>query len=357
MSEVLGKVEDEQEFGIGETPEGLQDWEDSREESEADALGETLPDSTPLGLYLRSPTSPKWDLDGEPRFSPQGEAGKEGWDPAVLASQGLSTPRGGEEQGQDSDLSSEEFEDLGTEASLLPGVPQEAADHLGQVPPVLEPECWDQGGESDGFADEEESGEEGEEEGEEEGGAESGAQWWGPGPSGGGVKVQDTTQRGDLLEHESVGVSGPWDDGLRGATANISVAALETESQDSAEPSGSEGSESVSSEGEDQVPDHLDAPQEVTSMVPGAGDTFAIGGQGPSLESEHVNGRMENGLEQAEEQGVLDGGQDQGHLLQEQEGSTLKAPLVGSPVHLDPSHSLEFPLSGVDGDSWSSGED
>nr|XP_042135208.1 nestin isoform X1 [Peromyscus maniculatus bairdii] len=357
VSEVLGKVEDEQEFGIGETPEGLQDWEDSREESEADALGETLPDSTPLGLYLRSPTSPKWDLDGEPRLSPQGEAGKEGWDPAVLTSQGLSNPPGEEEQGQDSDLSSEEFEDLGTEASLLPGVPQEAADHLGQVPPVLEPECWDQGGESDGFADEEESGEEGEEEGEHEGGAESGPQWWGPGPSGGGFKVQDTTQRGDLREHESVGVSGPWDDGLRGATANISVAALETESQDSAEPSGSEGSESVSSEGEDQVPDHLDAPQEVTSMVPGAGDTFAIGGQGPSLESEHVNGRMENGLEQAEEQGVLDGGQDQGLLLQEQEGGTLKAPLVGSPVHLDPSHSLEFPLSGVDGDSWSSGED
>ncbi|XP_052587299.1 LOW QUALITY PROTEIN: nestin [Peromyscus californicus insignis] len=356
VSEVLGKVEDEQEFGLGETPEGLQDWEDSREESEADVLGETLPDSTPLGLYLRSPTSPEWDLDGEQRLSPQGEARKEGWGPAVLASQGLSSPPGEEEQGRDSDLSSEEFEDLGTEASLLPGVPQEAADHLGQVPPVLDPECWGQGGESDGFADEEESGEEGEE-GEHEGGAESGAQWWGPGPSGGGFKVQDATQRGDLLEHESVGVSGPWDDGLRGATANISVAALETESQDSAEPSGSEGSESVSSEGEDQVPGHLDAPQEVTSMVPGAGDTFGIGGQGPSLESEHVNGRMENGLEQSEEQGDVDGGQDQEHLLQEQEARTLKAPLVGSPVHLDPSQSLEFPRSGVDGDSWSSGED
>ncbi|XP_059121571.1 nestin [Peromyscus eremicus] len=343
VSEVLGKVEDEQEFGLGETPEGLQDWEDSREESEADVLGETLPDSTPLGLYLRSRASPKWDLGGEAR--------KEGWGPAVLASQGLSSPPGEEEQGRDSDLSSEEFEDLGTEVSLLPGVPQEAADHLGQVPPVLEPECWGQGGESDGFADEEESGEEGER-GEHEGGAESGAQWWGPGPSGGGA-----TQRGDLLEHESVGVSGPWDDGLRGATANISVAALETESQDSAEPSGSEGSESVSSEEEDQVPEHLDAPQEVTSMVPGAGDTFGIGGQGPSLESEHVNGRLENGLEKSEEQGDVDWGQDQGHLLQEQEAGTLKAPLVGSPVHLDPSQSLEFPRSGVDGDSWSSGED
>uniref|UniRef100_A0A8C2LRR2 Nestin n=1 Tax=Cricetulus griseus TaxID=10029 RepID=A0A8C2LRR2_CRIGR len=320
-SEALERVEDEQEFGLGEIPEGLQDWEESREESEADELGETLPDSTPLGLYLRSPTSPKWDLAGEQRLSPQGE-----------------------EQGHDSDLSSEEFEDLGTEVSLLPGLPKE-------VPPVPEPECWDQGGESDGFADEEESGEEGEE------GTESGAQWWGPGSSGGGFKVQHITQRGDLLEHESVGVSGPWDDDLRGATANISVTGLETESQDSAEPSGSEGSESVSSEGEDQVPDHLGAPQGVTNMVPVGGDTFGISGQGPRLESEHMNGRMENGLEQSEGQGVLDGHQDQEYPSQEQEVGALKAPLVGSAVHQGPSQSLEFPLSGVDGDSWSSGED
>ncbi|XP_035306241.1 nestin isoform X2 [Cricetulus griseus] len=338
-SEALERVEDEQEFGLGEIPEGLQDWEESREESEADELGETLPDSTPLGLYLRSPTSPKWDLAGEQRLSPQGEARKEGWGPAVL-----SNPSGEEEQGHDSDLSSEEFEDLGTEVSLLPGLPKE-------VPPVPEPECWDQGGESDGFADEEESGEEGEE------GTESGAQWWGPGSSGGGFKVQHITQRGDLLEHESVGVSGPWDDDLRGATANISVTGLETESQDSAEPSGSEGSESVSSEGEDQVPDHLGAPQGVTNMVPVGGDTFGISGQGPRLESEHMNGRMENGLEQSEGQGVLDGHQDQEYPSQEQEVGALKAPLVGSAVHQGPSQSLEFPLSGVDGDSWSSGED
>ncbi|XP_038167416.1 nestin isoform X1 [Arvicola amphibius] len=338
-SEALGKG-DEQEFGLGETPEGLQDWEESREESEADELGETLPDSTPLGLYLRSPTSPKWDLAGEKRLSPQGEARKEGWGPPVL-----SNPPRKEEQGPDSDLSSEEFEDLGTEASFLPGVPKGVADHLGQVPSVREPECWDQGGESDGFADEEESGE-GEEEHEEE--VESGARWWGPGPSDGGFKVQDITQRGDLLEQGSVGVSGPWDDGLRGAAANSSVTALDTESQDSAEPSGSEGSESVSLEGED----HLDAPQEVTSMVPGVGDT-----QSPNSELEHVNGRVENGLGQSEGQEVLDGDQEQGRLLQEQEVGALKAPLVVSPVHLGPSQSPEFPLSGVDGDSWSSGED
>ncbi|XP_049974714.1 nestin [Alexandromys fortis] len=340
-SEALRKVGDEQEFGLGETPEGLQDWEESREENEADELGETLPDSTPLGLYLRSPTSPKWDLAGEKRLSPQGEAREEGWGPPVL-----SNPPGEEKQGPDSDLSSEEFEDLGTEASFLPGVPKGAADHLGQVPSVQEPECWDQGGESDGFADEEESGEEGEEEHGEEAG--SGAQWWGPGPSGGGFKVQDITQRGDLLEQGSVGVSGPWDDGLRGTAANSSVTALDTESQDSAEPSGSEESESVSLEGED----HLDAPQEVTSMVPGVGDT-----QSPNSELEHMNGRVDNGLEQSEGQEGLDGDQDQGRLLQEQEVGALKAPLVVSPVHLGPSQSLEFPLSGVDGDSWSSEED
>ncbi|XP_029393629.1 nestin [Mus pahari] len=354
-TETLGRV-DEPEFGRGETPEGLQDWEEEREDSEADKLGETLPDSTPLGLYLKSPASPKWELAGEQRLSPQGEARKEGWGPAVLAAQGLSDPPDEEQQGHDPDLSSEEFEDLGTEASLLSGVPKEVADHLGQAPPVLQPACWDQGGESDGFADEEESGEEGEEEdADEEEGAEAGAQWWGPGPSGGGVRVQDITQRGDL-EHESVGDSGLWDDGLRGAAAGVPITALETVSQDSAEPSGPEGSESASSEGEeDQATDHLDAPQEVTSVVPGAGDTFDISGQGPNLVSEQVNGRMENGLEQAEGQVVLDGDEDQGLPLQGQ--GTLKAPLVGSPVHLGPSQSLKFTLSGVDGDSWSSGED
>lgn len=129
-------------------------------------------------------------------------------------------------------------------------------------------------------------------------------------------------------------------------------------SQDSAEPSGSEESESASLEGEEgQVIDHIDAPQEVTSMVPGAGDTFDVGGQGPDLDSEQVNGKMENGLEQAEGQVVLDGDEDLGLPLQEQEVGALKLPLVGSPVHLGPSQPLKFTLSGVDGDSWSSGED
>ncbi|XP_051013391.1 nestin [Acomys russatus] len=357
-SDALGRVDDEQELGLGEIPEGLQDWEENREESDGGDLGETLPDSTPLGLYLRSPASPKWDLAREQRLSPQGEARNEGWGPAVLAAQGLSDPPEEEEeeeeeegeQGQDSDLSSEEFEDLGTEASLLPGSPKGAADHLGQVPSVLEPTCWDQGGESDGFADEE-SGEEGEEE-EQEREAESETQWWGPGSSGGGFKVQDITQRGDL-EHASVGAGGPWDDGLRDAVTNVSVTALESVSQDSADPSGSEGSESVSLEGEGQVPDHLDDPQEVTGMVPGAGDTLDVSGQGPNSESGHMNGKIEDGLEQPEGRRVLDGDQDQGLPLQGQEVVTLKAPLVGSPVLPGPSQSLE----GVDGESWSSGED
>nr|XP_034355307.1 nestin isoform X1 [Arvicanthis niloticus] len=355
-SEALGRVEEEPVFGPGEIPEGLQDWEEGREESEADDLGETLPDSTPLGLYLRSPASPKWDLAGEQSLSPQGEDRKEGWGHAVLAAQGLSDPPEEEEQGHDSDLSSEEFEDLGTEASLLPGVPKEVADRLGQAPPELQPACWNQDGESDGFADEEESGEEGEEEDADEDGTESGAQWWGSGPSGGGVKVQDITQREDL-EQESVGGSGLWDDGLRGATANVPVTALETVSQDSAEPSGSEGCESASLEGEGHVTDDLDAPQEVTSMVPGAGDTFDISGQDPNLESEQVNGRMENGLAHSEGQVVLDGDEDQGFPLLEQEVGALKGPLGGSPVHLGPSQSLKFTLSGADGDSCSSGED
>ena len=156
-AEVLGKADGEQEdLSSGGIPEGLQEeGEESREESEADELGETLPDSTPLGLYLRSPASPKWDLPGEQRPSPQGEPGKEGWGPAVPASKGLGAHPSEEEEeegdeeeerGHDSELS-EEFEDLGTEASLLPGGPGEGEEPLSQVPQLLpEPAAWDHDG-------------------------------------------------------------------------------------------------------------------------------------------------------------------------------------------------------------------
>uniref|UniRef100_A0A8C6QES4 Nestin n=1 Tax=Nannospalax galili TaxID=1026970 RepID=A0A8C6QES4_NANGA len=348
QAEALEGVEAEQQFGPGEDSEALQDWEESKEDSEADELGETLPDSTPLGFYLSSPTSPPWDLAGQQRLSPQGEATKKGWDPAVLGPQGLGDVE--EEQGHDSDLS-EEFEDLGTETSLLPGVPREVAEPLGQVPPLLESACWDQGGESDGFADEEESGEEGEDE-EHKAGMELGVQWWGPGPTVGGLQAQDRFQRGNIQEHEAVGVSGPWDDSLSGAEADVSVTALEIKSQDAAEPSGSEESDSVSLEMEDQM-----SGREVKGIGTWVGSTSGINGQGPNLEeSEHVNGRVINGLELSEGQGTH-GDQDEGLPLQEEEGSTLKTPWVGSPVHLVPSQFPKYPPREADRDSWSSGED
>lgn len=44
---------EQEELGSGEIPEGLQEeGEESREESEADELGETLPDSTPWASTL-----------------------------------------------------------------------------------------------------------------------------------------------------------------------------------------------------------------------------------------------------------------------------------------------------------------
>ncbi|KAL2771519.1 nestin [Daubentonia madagascariensis] len=371
-AEALGEVEGEQqELGSREIAGGLQEeGEESKEESEADELGETLPDSTPLGLYLRSPTSSKWDPAGEQRPSPQGETREEGWDPVVLASEGRGAQPSEEEEeedreeecGQDSDLS-EEFEDLGTEASLLPGVLGEVAEPLGQVPHlVLEPAAWDRDGESDGFADEEESGEEAEEEEEEEA-EEPGAGRWGPGSSAGSLQALSSPQRGDLQESETVGVSVLWDDGLRGAVASASVATLGTESQDSAEPSGSEEeSDPVPLEREDQDPGPMETPSGVQDMGPGAGDTLGVNGQGPSLEeeSEHMNGDVMNGLEQSEGvgQGKLGApDRDRGSPLQEEEGGALKTPWAGAPLHLGPGQFLKFTQREGDRDSWSSGED
>ncbi|XP_045401354.1 nestin [Lemur catta] len=370
-AEVLGEVEGEQEeLGSGEISEGLQEEEEeSKEESEADELGETLPDSTPLGLYLRSPTSSQWDPAGEQRPSPQGETREEGWDPVVLASGGLGAQPseeegeedGEEECGHDSDLS-EEFEDLGAEASLLPGVPREVAEPLGQVPQlVLEPAAWDRDGESDGFADEEESGEEAEEEEEEEG-REPGAGRWGPGSSVGSFQALSSSQRGDLQESETLGVSAPWDDGLRAVVAGASVATLGTETQDSAEPSGSEEeSDPVPLETEDQDPGLLETPSGVEDMGPGTGDICGVDGQGPNLEeSEHMNGGVVNGLEQSEgvEQGKLGAPErDRGSPVQEEEGGVLKTPWAGAPLQLGPGQFLKFTQREGDQDSWSSGED
>ncbi|XP_036198539.1 nestin [Myotis myotis] len=380
-AEALEKVEvEKEELGPGGLPEGLQDEEEeSRDESEADELGETLPDSTPLALYLGSPASSEWDVAAEKRPSPQGEARKEGCDFAVLTPEGHGAHQeeeeeeeeeegegegkgegeeGEEECGQDSDLS-EEFEDnVGTEASVLHGDPGELMEPLGQVSQVLlEPATWGQDGESDGFADEEESGEEGEEEEEEEQ-KEPGRGQWGRGPSVDSLPAMSGPQRGNLLGSETVDVSIPWDDGLRGAAADPPMTAQETESQDSTEPSGSEDeSDDAPLEREDYVPGPLG--------TLGTEDAPGVNGQGPSLkdELEHVNGGLVNGVQQSEgagqgKLGALEG--DQGNPLEEEEGSALKTPWAGASLHLDPGQFLTFTQREGDGDSLSpddSGED
>ncbi|XP_027945864.1 nestin [Eumetopias jubatus] len=356
-------LEGEQEkLGSEGSPEDLQEeGEENREDSEADELGETLPDSTPLGLYLRSPASPTWGLHGEQRPSPQGEAREEGWAPSVPAPEGCGAQPGEEEEegecGQHSDLS-EELEDLEAEGSLPPGPPGEAVEPPGQASQLLlEPAAWDGGGESDGFADEEESGGE---DGEEEERREPGAGRWGPRPPLSGP------QRGNFLGSEAAEGGVPWDDGLRGMEAGVRMTALETESQDSTEPS--EGSEEESGpvplEREDPVPGPLGTLSGVGGLGLGVGDSRGVNGQGPSLkeELERVNGGVVNGLQPPEggEQGKLGGPEvDQGSPLEEEgdEGGALKAPWAGPPLHLGVGQFLKFTPREGDVDSWSSGED
>uniref|UniRef100_A0A8C8WSY4 Nestin n=1 Tax=Panthera leo TaxID=9689 RepID=A0A8C8WSY4_PANLE len=374
QAEALGGVEGEpEELGSEGSPEDLQEeGEENREDSEADELGETLPDSTPLGLYLRSPASPKWDLLGEQRPPPQGETRKEGWDPCVLASEECGAQPGEEEEGeeegrreeecgQDSDLS-EEFEDLEAEGSLLPGVPGEAVEPPGQRPQMLlEPAAWEGDGESDGFADEEESGEEGEEDKEEEEGREPGAGLWGPGPSVSTLRALSGPQRGTVPGSETVDVSVPWDDSSRGIAADAGE-----ESQDSTEPepSGSEEeSDPAPLEREDPVPGPLESRCGVGDTGLGAGDTLGVNGRVPSLkeELEHVNGGVVNGLEQSEGGGQGEPGGPQGDQRSpsedEEEGGALKTPWAGPSLHLGPGQFLKFGQREGDVESWSSGED
>ncbi|XP_030158746.1 nestin isoform X2 [Lynx canadensis] len=377
-AEALGGVEGEpEERGSEGSPEDLQEEgeEEKREDSEADELGETLPDSTPLGLYLRSPASPKWDLLGEQRPPPQGETRKEGWDPSVLASEESGAQPGEEEEGeeegeegrreeecgQDSDLW-EEFEDLEAEGSLLPGVPGEAVEPPGQRPQMLlEPAAWGGDGESDGFADEEESGEEGGEDKEEEEGREPGAGLWGPGPSVSTLRALSGPQRGTLPGSETVDVRVPWDDSSRGIAADAGE-----ESQDSTEPepSGSEEeSDPAPLEREDPVPGPLESHCGMGDTGLGVGDTLGVNGRVPSLkeELEHVNGGVVNGLEQSEGGGQGEPGGPEGDqrspLEDEEEGGALKTPWAGPSLHLGPGQFLKFGQREGDVESWSSGED
>ncbi|XP_036090690.1 nestin [Rousettus aegyptiacus] len=333
----------EEEWGSEWFPKGPQDeGEESGEESEADELGDTLPDSTALGLYPRPPASPGGDLAAAQR-----QAGEEGRGPAALAP-------GDRAAHPEAGVCGQDAEDLGTEASLLPGVPRELTDPPGQVSQLgLEPAAWGQDGESDGFADEE-SGEDEGEEGEEE--RALGAGPWGPGPSASSLLALSGPQRESPPSPGPVSI--PWDTTpLRGTAASPPATALETGSQDSTEPSGSEDeSDTAPLEREDQVPGPLGTPG-------GTEDAPGVNGQGPSLreELEHVNGGLVNWVEQSdgagqEKVGAFEGGR--GSPLEEGEvGGALKPPWAGATLHLGPSQFLQFTQREGDGDSWSSGED
>uniref|UniRef100_G1PFQ8 Nestin n=1 Tax=Myotis lucifugus TaxID=59463 RepID=G1PFQ8_MYOLU len=360
-AEALEKVEGEkEELGPGGLPEGLQDEEEeSRDESEADELGVLIPNphaahqvDVEEASYRDEEAVNKEEEQEEDRGG--GDGGDKDEEEEDMEEE--EEEEGDEEEcGQDSDLS-EEFEDnVGTEASVLHGDPRELMEPLGQVSQVLlEPAAWGQDGESDGFADEEESGEEGEEEEEEERKEPGGGQW-GPGPTVDSLPAMSGPQRGNLLGSETVDVNIPWDDGLRGAAADPPMTAQETESQDSMEPSGSEDeSDDAPLEREDQVPGPL-------GTLSGTEDTPGINGQGPSLkdELEHVNGGLVNGVQQSEgagqgKLGALEG--DQGNPLEEEEGNALKTPWAGASLHLDPGQFLTFTQREGDGDSLSPGD-
>ncbi|XP_055978786.1 nestin [Sorex fumeus] len=295
-------VDGEQELGSGGLLEEEEE-EESRDESEADELSETLPDSTPLGLYQGSPASPVWAPAGEQRPSPPGDTLEE-QPPTALAHEGLQSQPWAEEQeeegGRESELS-EEFEDLATEASLLPGAPRGLTDPQEQGFP-REPAAWE--GESDGFADEEENGEDGEE---------------------------------DKSGDKDLGIPG---DAGWGNTETSS-----------------------SKEDSDSVPSGKDPLLllGVGQVGLDAGMPLGVNGQGPSLqeELEHVNGGVMNGLEPAEEggQGKLGTtmGDQQGPL--EEVAGTLKTPWAGATLNLGPGQFLQFTQGEGEGDSWSSGED
>lgn len=335
-----GKNEDALEVGSELGSGGLlEEGEDSGDESEADELGETLPDSTPLSLHLGSPVSPRWGLAGEQMQSPS----RDDQLPVVLAPENLGSQAWEQEEQQERDEEeeggcgselAEDFEDLATEASLHPGIPKDPTDPEGQAP-LPEPAAWE-GNESDGFADEEESGEEGDEESGEEDSEEEGEEvdQREPGASDGGP------ERGSPLE------SGGMDMGVPGETGWGDAETSDSEQDSDPAPSG-------------RAPQLLLKMGQVDLEV---GMPLGVNGQGTSLqeELEHVNGSAMNGLELSKEgnQGKLgtSPGDHPGSPLEEA-GSYLKTPWTGTPLNLGPRQFLQFTQRKEDGDSWSSGED
>ncbi|XP_036613921.1 nestin [Trichosurus vulpecula] len=380
------------------------------EESEEDDLSETLPDSTPLGLYSRDPESPSWGIIGKEHPSPQEEHNDTRDAPPSQAEASKAQPGEGEEDEEgapDSEVS-EEFEDLAADASLLPRGPGGLVDTVGHGSElVLDPPTWDRDGESDGFADEEESAEE-EEDGDDDDdddddndGRGEGIRHWKLGPSLGSPVSYH--QEEEPKEERDRNADVPSDTREREGAENPSSAVLEAEKEmgpsgrpksldsDIQSDSEEEHSHITEDRGHSDLEEELETPLPqnqgllgVSDLTPLdkenqalAGDLIevpyrvdnsvrksgaSLNGGGPSLnQPDDIRGEILNGL------GKLEGA-GQGKLWDlEREGGEGKAPgeelsshtqWSGGPLILEQRPFLKFTQSKEeDGDSWSSGDE
>nr|XP_020847164.1 nestin isoform X2 [Phascolarctos cinereus] len=395
---------------------GVQDssavFQEEVEESEEDDLSETLPDSTPLGLYSRDPDSSSWGIIGKEHPSPQEEHKDDTWDsPPRHAEASKTQPCEGEEDEEgapDSEVS-EDFEDLAADASLLPGSPGGPVGtvrHGSEL--LLDPPTWDRDGESDGFADEEESAEE-EEDGDDDDdddddndGRGEGIRHWELGHSLGSPVSYHKEE--EPKEERDRNADAPSDAGEREGAENPCPAVLEVEKE--MEPSDrpksldsdiqSDSEEEHSHDTEDRghsdleeeeleppLPqsqgllgvsdlspsdkeyqasdgDLIDIPCRVDDSVRKSG--ASLNGGGPSLDQpDDIRGEILNGLGKLEEA-------SQGKLWAlEREGGEGKAPeeelsshtqWSGGPLILEQRPFLKFTQSKEeDRDSWSSGDE
>ncbi|XP_072503369.1 nestin [Notamacropus eugenii] len=390
-------------------------FQEEVEESEEDDLSETLPDSTPLGLYSRDPESPSWGIIGKEHPSPQ-EEHTDTWDPPPKhAEVSKAQPYEGEEEEEeeegapDSEIS-EEFEDLAADASLLPRGPGGLVDTMGHGSElVLDPPTWDRDGESDGFADEEESAEDEEDDDDDDddnddsGGdrRSEGIRHWKLGPSLGSPVSYHQEEK--PKEERDRNADAPSDVGEREGAEHPSPVVLEIEKEmepsgrtkalDSDRQSDSEEehchitdnrersdlekeleaplpqnqdllgvSDLTSLDKEDQASDGdlIEIPCRVDDNVRKSG--ASLNGGGPSLDQpDDIRGEILNGLGKLEEA-------DQRKLWDlEREGGDGKAPgeelsshtqWSGGPLILEQRPFLKFTQSKEeDGDSWSSGDE
>ncbi|XP_043820093.1 nestin [Dromiciops gliroides] len=409
--ETRASEEPVREIGKVDVQDSSAVFQEDVEESEEDDLSETLPDSTPLGLYSRDPDSSSWGMMGKDHPSPQEEHNGDAWNPptrhAEASNAQVSEGEEDEEGASDSEVS-EEFEDLAADASLLPGGSGELVETVGHGSElVLDPPTWDRDGESDGFADEEESGEE-EEDGDNDDdddddndGRGEGIRHWKLGLSSGSPVSYH--QEEELKEDGDRNADASSDVGETEGAENPSPTVLEVEKE--IEPSGrpksldsdiqsnseEEHSHQTEDRGDSDLEEELEVPLPHNQRLLGVSDLTpldkedrasdadlieipcrvdesvgksgsSLNGGGPSLDHpDDIRGEILNGLGKLEEAG-------QGKLWAlEREGGEGKAAgeelssqtlWSGGPLILEQRPFLKFTQSKEeDGDSWSSGDE